>query len=243
MGSYLARARYIPIETCAATLQLMITWVHSYAEKQTCTEKSNADATNFDLHRTYYSLCQTIFYIVIFRSRQLFGERLLALVQAWKLNDLVSCKLNPLKYCLPTIRDKFAKVAYANRVAYCYSIIDANNRVSLPYSSQLAKKNFFAEVKKSSSLKNGDKKASTVLVENPLDSFFPFDPYLLKRSKNFIEEIYVEFSQVDEESGDEIDEDSEDDEEDEEDEDNDEENETDEEMEEESEGIDGDECG
>lgn len=32
--------------------------------------------------------------------------------------------------------------------------------------------------------------------ENPLDSFFPFDPYLLKRSKPFVESHYQEFQSI-----------------------------------------------
>lgn len=33
-------------------------------------------------------------------------------------------------------------------------------------------------------------------LENPLDSFFPFDPYLLNRSKENIEKLYVEYKNV-----------------------------------------------
>ena len=73
---------------------------------------------NFDIHRTFYSMCQTLFYVIIFRHQQLFGHNteLVDLIKSWKLNDIVSCKLNPLRYCLPTIRKKFARVAYVNQV-------------------------------------------------------------------------------------------------------------------------------
>lgn len=91
--------------------------------------------------------------------------------------------------------------------AACYSIIDANNRVSLPIVSltQTAnnKRTFFSNQNDTFSttnvLKSGEKeskKKNKNLNENPLDSFFPFDPYLLKRSKLFIESIYQEFNDV-----------------------------------------------
>ena len=49
------------------------------------------------------------------------------------------------------------------QVAFCYTVIEKNNRQMLP-------------VIRSSS--GGDSVATNT---NPLDSFFPFDPYLLKR--------------------------------------------------------------
>ena len=69
LGSFLARAKYISTSTCVATLQLMIKWIHNYIE--TLNTNSN-NYLNFDLHRIFYALCQTIFYVIIFRSRQLF---------------------------------------------------------------------------------------------------------------------------------------------------------------------------
>ncbi len=75
------------------------------------------------------------------------------------------------------------------KIAYCYSIIDANNRVSLPTTSELAMNNrmFFNNKQQKGDLNNTNAKTSSAFHENPLDSFFPFDPYLLKRSKPFIE--------------------------------------------------------
>lgn len=104
LGSYLARAKYISMEMCTASLQLMISWAHAYADKHSIMQTNNSDhPSNLPLHRTFYSLCQTIFYVIIFRSRQLFDENYIGLVRSWKLNDIVSCKLNPLKYCLSTV--------------------------------------------------------------------------------------------------------------------------------------------
>jgi RNA polymerase I-specific transcription initiation factor RRN3 len=113
IGSYLARAKYVSTEMCTASLQLMISWAHAYADKQAISQANYSDhASNFQLHRTYYSLCQTIFYVIIFRSRQLFDERFIDLVRTWKLNDIVSCKLNPLKYCFTAVCLTFIKLFF-----------------------------------------------------------------------------------------------------------------------------------
>ena len=97
-------------------------------------------------------------------------------------------------------------------MAYCYSIIDANKRISIPHShSQWSKKTSLETTKKVGPA------AALSAGNNPLDSFFPFDPYILKRSRGYVDEIYVEFRQVDDLGGsdDEMEHDEEDDEDDE----------------------------
>jgi RNA polymerase I-specific transcription initiation factor RRN3 len=212
-------------------LNKKVKWIHNYIEKN----HHNSNCLIFELHRTFYAICQTVFYIIIFRNRQLFNEdsalpvtsqnsnkSTLSLVKAWKLNEIVSCKLNPLRYCLPTVRDKFAKITYIHQIAYCYKIIDANNRIALPISSNISS-NFQSTSVKSLIGADGEKitNVNSSVSNNPLDSFFPFDPYLLTRSKSIIEKHYVEFKDV-------VDEDMNDD--DEEDEDEDDEEDSDEEM-------------
>jgi RNA polymerase I-specific transcription initiation factor RRN3 len=235
IGSFLSRAKYIPLNTCIATLQLIVTWIHNYINK------TGNNFSNFDLHRTFYALSQTLFYIIIFRQRQLFQEgqsETLDLIKSWKLNEIINSKLNPLLYCLPTVIKKFARITYINQVAYCYSIIDSNNRVSLPTVSSQAlssnsKRMFFSSQNESFNSDGSNSKQvewknnnnnKTKKNENPLDSFFPFDPYLLKCSGKHIESIYQEFIDIisdedsEEETEDEEDDENEDDEEEEDDE-------------------------
>jgi RNA polymerase I-specific transcription initiation factor RRN3 len=214
---------------------LKVKWIHNYIEKN----YQNNTSLIFELHRTFYALCQTLFYVIIFRNRQLFNEdisagpsghvkskSIMSLVKTWKLNEIVSCKLNPLRYCLPTVRSKFAKITYVHQIAYCYKIIDANNRVALPVSCNVSSNFKPVSLKASVGGERGMESGGGV-NNNPLDSFFPFDPYLLTRSKSIVEKHYVEFRDViDEEMDDEDDEDSEeemsdDDEDDDEDEDDD----------------------
>lgn len=65
------------------------------------------------------------------------------------------------------------------QIVFCYSIIETNNRYSLPES--------FAT---SSSYYND---TSVVLPSNILYSYFPFDPYVLKRSLIYIRPIYNDY--------------------------------------------------
>ncbi|XP_010794983.1 RNA polymerase I-specific transcription initiation factor RRN3-like [Notothenia coriiceps] len=81
-------------------------------------------------------------------------------------------QLNPLKVCLPAVSSMFAAITRKYQVVFCYTIIERNNRHVLP-------------VVRSSA--GGDSVGTNT---NPLDSFFPFDPYLLHRSSQLIEPLY-----------------------------------------------------
>jgi len=212
IGSFLSRANYIHVNTLVASMQLMCTWLHNYLSKIDAS-KSYA---NIDLHRTFYSLCQTVFYVFIFRHHDLLAHansakhgdesaNLMETIKAWKLPVIVSSKLNPLRFCLPTITKKFASLARLYQIAYCYSIIDANNRLSLPVMTNANIKSYAKNLTTckylNSSFQNlptnetaiGKGISEGMAEANPLESFFPFDPYLLNLSKFYIERFYREY--------------------------------------------------
>ena len=96
---------------------------------------------------------------------------------------------------MPTICEKFAKIVYLNKIAYCYTIIDANKRISLPFSGQInnnINKFFYSEKE----TQNNSQSKIIKTNSNPLDSFFPFDPYLLNRSGIFIKKYYQDFNDI-----------------------------------------------
>jgi RNA polymerase I-specific transcription initiation factor RRN3 len=80
---------------------------------------------------------------------------------------------------------QFARVAQATDFLYCFSILEANKRLSIQPGQQLD-------------------------VSTELNTFFPFDPYRLPRSGEYIHDIYREWSTV--AIGDDEDEDEEEDE-------------------------------
>ncbi|EMP37346.1 RNA polymerase I-specific transcription initiation factor RRN3, partial [Chelonia mydas] len=172
IGSFLARANFIPIVTVKACMDLLVNWLHVYIDNQDVGTKAYCDVT---LHGPFYSTCQAVFYALIFRHKQLLDGNLrkgLAYLQNLNFERIVMCQLNPLKICLPSIVNLFAAITRKYQLVFCYTIIERNNRQFLP-------------VIRSSS--GGD---SVPTCTNPLDSFFPFDPYILKRSKKTIDPIY-----------------------------------------------------
>uniref|UniRef100_A0A671UX45 RRN3 homolog, RNA polymerase I transcription factor n=1 Tax=Sparus aurata TaxID=8175 RepID=A0A671UX45_SPAAU len=173
LGSFLARAKFIPVLTVRACLDLLLSWIHRYIDSQ---DSSGRQACcDISLHGPFYAACQAVFYTLIFRHRAMLEGNMkkgLEYLQSLNLERVVMCQLNPLKVCLPSVTSMFAAITRKYQVVFCYTIIERNNRTVLP-------------VVRSSA--GGD---SVTTNTNPLDSFFPFDPFLLKRSGHLIEPLY-----------------------------------------------------
>ncbi|XP_053219993.1 RNA polymerase I-specific transcription initiation factor RRN3 [Podarcis raffonei] len=171
-GSFLARAKFVPVVTVKTCLDLLVNWLHVYIDNQGTGAKAFCDIT---LHGPFYAACQAVFYVIIFRHKQIVDGNLkkgLAFLQSLNLERIVMCQLNPLKVSLPSIVNFFAAITRKYQIAFCDTIIERNRRQVLP-------------VVRSSC--GGD---SVETCTNPLDSYFPFDPYILKRSKNIINPLY-----------------------------------------------------
>ena len=176
IGSLIARAKFIPVETVKTCLRLFSEWIHNYINLL-------ESYIYPDLHRhaTFYSVCQTLFYVFIFRHKQLMDDPdWRNFVRKLSLDRIVTCRLNPLNFCLGTVVDMFARVTRMHEIVFCYTIIEHNRRMQLPGSD---------------SIDSTDAKA-----RNILDSFFPFDPYLLRKSSKFITPIYQEWEGIEDES-------------------------------------------
>ncbi|XP_062307031.1 RNA polymerase I-specific transcription initiation factor RRN3 [Osmerus eperlanus] len=172
MGSFLARAKFLPVATVRACLDLLLPWMHLYIDSQDSGTRAYCDIS---LHGPFYTICQAVFYTLIFRHKSILEGNMkkgLAYLQSLNLERVVMCQLNPLKVCLPAVTNMFAAITRKYQLVFCYTIIERNNRQVLP-------------VVRSSI--GGDCVSTNT---NPLDSVFPFDPYMLKRSGSLIAPLY-----------------------------------------------------
>ncbi|KAM6165116.1 RNA polymerase I-specific transcription initiation factor RRN3 isoform 1-T1 [Erethizon dorsatum] len=172
IGSFLARAKFVPLITVKSCLDLLVNWLHIYLNNQDSGAKAFCDVA---LHGPFYSACQAVFYTFVFRHKQLLDGNLkegLRYLQSLNFQRIVMSQLNPLKICLPSVVNFFAAITNKYQLVFCYTIIERNNRQMLPVIRNTA---------------GGD---SVQTCTNPLDTFFPFDPCVLKRSKKFIDPIY-----------------------------------------------------
>lgn len=172
IGSFLARAKFIPLITVKSCLDLLVNWLHAYIDNQDSGTRAFCDVA---IHGPFYSACQAVFYTFVFRHKQLLSGNLregLRYIQSLNFERIVMSQLNPLKICLPSVVNFFAAITSKYQIVFCYTIIERNNRQMLPVIRNTA---------------GGD---SVQTCTNPLDSFFPFDPCVLKRSRKFIDPIY-----------------------------------------------------
>ncbi|KAA0705557.1 RNA polymerase I-specific transcription initiation factor RRN3 [Triplophysa tibetana] len=172
MGSFMARAKFLPVSTVKACLDLLVHWLHLYIDSQDSGSKAFCDV---NLHSPFYTACQAVFYTLIFRHSAILEGNMkkgLAYLQGLNLERIVMCHLNPLRVCLPAVTNMFAAITRKYQLVFCYTIIERNSRHLLPVvRSSVGGSSVSADV-------------------NPLDTFFPFDPYLLKRSGKVIEPVY-----------------------------------------------------
>ncbi|XP_040976008.1 RNA polymerase I-specific transcription initiation factor RRN3 isoform X2 [Aquila chrysaetos chrysaetos] len=172
IGSFLARAKFIPVVTVKACLDLLVNWMHKYIDNQDTGANAYCDVA---LHGPFYSTCQAVFYTLIFRHKQLLDGNLrkgLSYLQSLNFERIVMCQLNPLKICIPSVVNLFAAITRKYQLVFCYTIIERNNRQFIPV------------------VRSGTGGDLVQTCTNPLDSFFPFDPYMLKRSKKTIDPLY-----------------------------------------------------
>ncbi|ESO12706.1 hypothetical protein HELRODRAFT_187961 [Helobdella robusta] len=173
LGSFLSRASYISVETVKQQLLTMVEWIHRYIDN--CTDNTNKP----DVHRPFYSVCQSFFYIIVFTHKNIIdtpkGQKF---CMSLHLQKISSCRLNPLKFCLLSVAETFCAVVRNNQIAFCDTVLEKNRRLKM------------SEMSKNS---DGGCSSSVGTSSNFLLSYFPFDPYLLVRSGELVKPLYKEY--------------------------------------------------
>mmetsp|Transcript_16634 Transcript_16634/g.46413 ORF Transcript_16634/g.46413 Transcript_16634/m.46413 type:complete len:331 (-) Transcript_16634:144-1136(-) len=166
-----------------AALQAMCEWAHRYVEshdaKASRSSAAPVDRLSSDRrtqvvpsqssqaqHQVFYAVSQALLYVLCYHLDSLMQPKAdpkLAIaaqsVVSQMLPRLLSHELDPLSKCLPSVAEEFARQTAALGLLQC---------------SKLAKE----------AQRKGDGAARE---SRPLEMFFPFDPYLLLRSRAFLQ--------------------------------------------------------
>mmetsp|Transcript_52377 Transcript_52377/g.131610 ORF Transcript_52377/g.131610 Transcript_52377/m.131610 type:complete len:609 (-) Transcript_52377:47-1873(-) len=183
-GGFIARANYVTPSLVRKTLKLMIDWLVSYT---TSHPDSPPDAL---AHELFYFVTQSVMYILCFKTGESTNtghaahaaaseegghkkkkKGFVELLQEHGFLAVLQSSLNPLKICLPSILREFQKVAPPLGLEECFSVIQKNKKLVLP----------------TKSVYGGD---------NQMESYFPFDPYLLRNSSCRISPHYTTWHDV-----------------------------------------------
>lgn len=171
ISSLLARAKFIPLKSLKNYIQELCNFAHDYIR--------NCNTISYNMspkaHAVFHATCQAIFYIIAFRHRDLNlvnSRKNIQFLLQLNMQPIVKHPLNPLFYCHPAIATIFDSVMSKHQIIYCSTIL----------------------------FKNASRKLATVYMTNEnhnpediIESVFPFDPYLLKKSGTKIHPIYIEY--------------------------------------------------
>jgi len=200
-------------------------------------ESNGEQAGRLSIHSLFYTISQASFYIMCFRGKDCiqyyrraeeyhqnleddydpelldYSDPQLIDITAKRWNRLCSHHLNPLRFCLESVRGEFLLLADN------FDLLDQDLLNKLMIEDRKMESSAMLTVASpspSSSLRSGvkrmvRKRRKVSLIQtpatlkkrrlvggvgglgkgsNPLDSFFPFDPYLLRRSYVFVDPHY-----------------------------------------------------
>ncbi|GMK53517.1 hypothetical protein CspeluHIS016_0101030 [Cutaneotrichosporon spelunceum] len=190
IGSLVTRARFVSDEQTRTVLQYLLAYVDGkLAQTQTKNRRVASDELPL-----FYAVCQAAMLIFCFRWRALTADDEVAgelemdipSGREWMrdldvLQRALTSELNPLLGCNPSVVNMFAKVAHTTGFAYCFSIIEANTHV---------------HTKRSAPSIAAPRAARQANIDAGLDSYFPFDPFDLARSGEFVEALYRTWDEV-----------------------------------------------
>ncbi|KAG7346845.1 RNA polymerase I specific transcription initiation factor RRN3 [Nitzschia inconspicua] len=219
LASFISRASFVSAETVCESISALLSWAEAYIESLGNDAIRASDArTQSEFHSLFYTVCQASFYIMCFRGQEAIqyyrsavstrcSEEMsvddehsfspCAEVDCINLSNerwtaLCGHPLQPLRFCLESVRSEFL------HVAHFFELIEGNTLDKL-----------VADAKRLSTGRVNKKAASVISTaatlerrrqtggvgglgrgSNPLKSFFPFDPLLLRQSHEYIEPFY-----------------------------------------------------
>jgi len=181
IASFVARAKFLRHASAIAIFDALVVWLHQYVdqfESLTPDQRYSSDSTE---HTQFYCLCQTALYIFCYRQQsfiQAYDKDIDQMKQRYQLETIVHSELNPLRYCNTHIVKEFARVtAELDYIVNCYPVMQHNARYAAVEQNQMMEAGLSTGV---------DNTTSTTTTE----IFFPFDPYQLKHSSVYLNDLY-----------------------------------------------------
>jgi len=221
LASFVSRASYMEAETICESISALLRWAEAYMDSLAANSVWAADAREqTELHGLFYTVCQAAFYIMCFRGidairfyQEVVGESDKGVstvgddtpsslpdpndidlgVSRW--TRVCNHDLQPLRFCLESVRSEFL------HVAHFFSLVEKEvlNRLVIDakrMSTGRVNKKAPATIMTAATLEKQRRKGGVGGLgrgSNPLKSFFPFDPLLLRRSHEFVEPFYMDW--------------------------------------------------
>lgn len=196
LASFIARGAHVPRGTVCDIFELLGRQLEVLRREL----EPNCKGPDLQRYGTYYAIAQALLYAFCFRWRDLIetpdglpptDQDIVYHEGDFKwykdvnktLQKNIFSKLNPLKICAPPIVQQFARMSHHLRFMYVNSLIETNKRVRVARAVAVGSR------ETALSMKKGDE-------GHLLDAYFPFDPYVLPRSKKWMENDYVQWKPI-----------------------------------------------
>ena len=167
----MARAKFVEKDVIKGQVKRLSEWIHRYIDFQD-DSTIRADKRR---HAPFYSACQALLYVFLYHYKLLLETADdIKFMKSINMVRIVTSRLNPLKFCLDSVVNMFARISRMYQIVFCYSIIERNNRMAI---QQL-------NLKKHQT--NNDEERDRL--------FFPFDPYMLPTSSKWIDPLYMKWN-------------------------------------------------
>lgn len=190
LGSFIARAKKLSRTQIIFVASYLASWLNRYVLER---EEEVDQPGGMDRFKHFYGAFQALCYIFCFRHslfRDADGNWECELDKFFQ--RMVISKFNPLKYCNENVMLMFARISQHEDLAYCFSIIENNNNQRLRGiigRGDKDKNSMFSSAATTWSL-------ATRQQFIDLQSYFPYDPLILERSKEIMKEYYIEWNEV-----------------------------------------------
>ncbi|WRX10729.1 RNA polymerase I specific transcription initiation factor RRN3 - like 1 [Theobroma cacao] len=174
LASYLSRAKFLSASLISSMLKRLVDWCLEYG-------KTPDGDINPNAHRVFYSGCQAeffpnmsqaIMYVLCFRMKVFMDVPRLKMQLLMPMEQILKHKLNPLKVCLPSVVEEFLRQSKAA----CLFTVSKTFVFDGLLESELSRA--FGGLER-------------------LDTFFPFDPCLLKRCDRSFDEQGLDLDEFD----------------------------------------------
>ncbi|CAH0521976.1 unnamed protein product [Peronospora belbahrii] len=227
LASFLARAKYISVAYLQKALYHLLKWLHDQMDIYDAVHQEQQEQENGRVGETaaereerllegaaslentkgrsfqesiYISSLQTVCYMMCFRGLEIAtsddgaGYEFLRSL-GWERLIVTSSGYCPLAYCQQTVATEFLNLVEAFDLVSeeCLECVDLAIGAVSASSTKTAK-----SMERSKKPTAGSASSSTLLSQRqPLETFFPFDPYLLRRSFRYVGPLYLYWKHAD----------------------------------------------
>ena len=219
LASYLARANFISTQSISDMMMELLAWGEAYVVQRDKDEFArsssqrdldvvevdefgrlqSAQESNISRHETFFSCVQAVCYVLCFYGVEMatLQKNLATARRRWE--RVITCKLQPLRYCLQSVRVEFLRLAQhvgllgPNAWALLShdllppDLTPPPTLISIPGQSNNSNNQRPKRISSNNHRSQGIKMGAGY---NPLDSFFPYDPCLLRMLHQPIEASY-----------------------------------------------------